>query len=71
MLGLDVVAGDGGHQFVPTHADVPMDDPDRHGHVLATERSVPGHGVVVVGVDQGAVDVEDHCAHPGLPLSTK
>ena len=55
---LDPLAGQGGHQLVAAHADVAVDPPHRQGQPVLAERPVPGDGVVVVGVDQRAVDVQ-------------
>src|SRR5215217_4466228 len=55
---LDPLAGHGGHQLVAAHADVAVDPPHRQGQPVLAEGAVPGDGVVVVGVDQGAVDVQ-------------
>ena len=55
---LDLVAGDGGDELVAAHADGAVDLPQRHVDVEAAEGPRPREGVVVGGVDQGAVDVE-------------
>src|SRR5215217_132645 len=55
---LDPLAGHRGHQLVAAHADVAVDPPHRHGQAVLAEGAVPGDGVVVVGVDQRAVDVQ-------------
>ena len=74
---LDVVPAERGHQLVAAHADQPVDPPDRERLPQRPERPVPGQGVLVVGVDEGPVDVEDgdarlsSCAalpSPGRPL---
>jgi hypothetical protein len=55
----DVIADDSGHQLITAHPDRPVQPPDRNGQVAAAERSEPGQRVVVVRVDERAVDVED------------
>jgi hypothetical protein len=57
-LPLDRVARHGAHELVPAHADVAVDTPERHHDAVAPERPVPGERVMVVGVDERAVDVE-------------
>ena len=59
LVVLDAVAGERGNELVAAHPDVPVDAPHRQHHVVLTERAVPRDGVVVVGVDERAVDVED------------
>ena len=54
-------------ELVATHADVPVDAPDRQHHLVLAERAVPGDRVVVVGVDERAVDVEDGCGWHSRP----
>ena len=51
-----------GHELITPHPDGSMNPPDRHGEVHAPERAEPGERMLVVGVDQGSVDVEDHWA---------
>jgi hypothetical protein len=36
-----------------------MDPPDGHGYEVTAECSEPGDCVLIVGVDEGAVDIED------------
>ena len=60
-------------QLVAAHADQPVDPPDRERLPQRPERPVPGQRVLVVGVDEGAVDVEDGDAlrsSPARPLPT-
>ena len=45
-------------ELVAAHADVAVDLPDRRPVAMLAEGAVPGDRVLVVGVDQGAVDVE-------------
>lgn len=49
----------GRDELVATHADVPVDFPELDGVAVSAERPVSGDRVLVVGVNQGAVDVED------------
>ena len=60
VLVLDVVAGDRRDQPITTHPDRAVDR--RHRHVPLEDRvegARPRQGMVVVGVQEGAVDVED------------
>ena len=50
---------DRSHQLVAAHPDVTVDPVQRQRDVEAPERPVPGDRVVVVRVDERAVDVED------------
>src|SRR4051794_14035956 len=62
-LLLDAVAGDVRHQPVAAHPDCTVDLEDGHGHVVCPERAEPRDRVVVGGVDERPVDVEeDHAA---------
>jgi signal recognition particle subunit SRP54 len=49
-------------ELIAAHTDVTVDAPDGHDHVVAQEGSEPGDGVVVVGVDQSPVKIENYCA---------
>ena len=53
------------HELVAAHADVAVDPPQREHDVVLAEGAVPREGVVVVGVDEGAVDVEYRGGHAG------
>jgi hypothetical protein len=44
---------------IAAHADVPVDAPDRQDLFVLAEGPVPGQGVVIVRVDERAVDVEN------------
>ena len=48
-----------GDELVASHADRPVDAPQRRVEIVSPERAGPGQGVVVVAVDEGSVDVED------------
>ena len=37
-----------------------MHAPDRHDHIMFAKRHVPGERVLVIGVDERAIDVENH-----------
>jgi hypothetical protein len=50
---------------------VTVDAPDRQVHVVPTKRAVPGDRVVVVGVDERAVDVEDGCGRHRLRIGLR
>ncbi len=72
LLGL--VAGNRGHQLVAAHADVAVDAPDGGCQVVVAKRPVPGDRVVVVGVDEGAVEIEDRRGghrHPPYPAQRR
>jgi hypothetical protein len=56
---LQLLAAERGDQLVPAHPDQPVDPPDRERLVERAQGPVPRHRVLVVGVDQGSVDVED------------
>ena len=56
---LDLDAGDRLDQHVATHPDVAVDPPQRRGDLVVAKRAVPGKRMVVVGVDERPVDVED------------
>src|SRR5205085_6898526 len=73
---LDLLGQQRGDELVAAHPDVAVDPPDRHHVPVLPERAEPGDGVVVVGVDERPVDVEDRgcgwLAHetPWLPGGT-
>src|ERR1700730_8713510 len=55
----ELLARHGGHDLIRAHADMPVDPPHGyHGPVLA-ERPKPSDRVLVVGIDQRSVDIED------------
>ena len=56
---LDLLAGERGHELVAAHPDVAVDAPDREQDLVLAEGAVPGDRVLVVRVDERAVDVED------------
>ena len=62
---LDLLARHRRDELVAAHADVAVDPPDRQHDAVLAERHVPGHRVLVVRVDEGAVDVEDRCGRHG------
>jgi hypothetical protein len=53
---------------VAAHADVAVDAPDRQRLAVLAERAKPGQRVLVVGVDERAVDVEDGRGRHVIPL---
>src|SRR3954454_6155878 len=57
LVGL--LADQGGDQLVAAHPDVAVDQPELHDEAVRAERPVPGDRVVVVRVDERAVDVDD------------
>jgi hypothetical protein len=56
---LDLVTADVSDDLVAAHADRPMQPPYRQCDVEVAESAVESQGVLVVGVDEGAIDVED------------
>jgi hypothetical protein len=65
LLAVEACAREGGDQLIAAHADVPVDAPQRQHEAVLAERAIPRDGVVVVRVDQRAVDVQDRRAHDG------
>src|SRR5205085_2215811 len=59
---LDVLARDGGDELVAAHPHVTVQAPDREHEVVLPEGAIPRERVVVVRVDERAVDVEDRGA---------
>jgi hypothetical protein len=59
LVLLDLVAAERIDEVVAAHADVAVDAPDRQQLAVLAEGAVPGDRVVVVGVDERSVDVED------------
>ena len=59
MLALDSSSVERCDELVAAHADVAVDAPDRQHDVVLRERAEPRERVLVVGVDERAVDVED------------
>ena len=57
---LDGFAGDRADQLVAAHPDVTVDLPDREDDAVLAKGQIPGHRMVVVRVDERAVDVEQH-----------
>ena len=72
VLLLDLPTTDRGDELVPTHPDAAVEAPDRADDVEAAQGAEPREGVLVVGVHEGAVDVEDCrvCHGPFLPHRT-
>ena len=59
VMLLDLLAGHGGDKAVAAHAHVSVDPPQRHVVADLGEAARPGERVVVVGIEQGAVDVDE------------
>ena len=57
---LGFVPGHGRDELITAHPDVPVDAPDRHDEPAAAQRAEPGEGVLVVRVDECAVQVEEN-----------
>ena len=66
---LDLVASDRAHELVAAHPYVAVKPPDREDDAVATKGPVPGQSVVVVGVDERSVNVENggRRHRPNLP----
>jgi hypothetical protein len=65
---LDLVAGYGGDELVPAHADVSMEPPHGEDYPVRAEGAIPAERMVIVRVDECAVDVEDAGGHAaGVP----
>ena len=65
---LHLLAAQRRDQLVAAHADVTVDTPDRQQLLVLAKGPVPGDRVVVVGVDQGPVDVKDRGSRHASPL---
>jgi len=52
-----------GNQLVPAHPDMPVDPPDRQCDLVSAKRPKPRKCVVVVGVGECPVDVEECRRH--------
>ena len=67
LLGVfTCLRGQGLHQLGSVHADRPVYAPRLHPNADLSEGPAPWVNVQRVGVDQGAVDVEQHAAVPEL-----
>ena len=58
LVPVGLLADEGGDELVPAHADRPVDPPDRKHDPVLAEGAVPRERMLVVRVDQRAVDVE-------------
>src|SRR6185437_2462222 len=56
---LDLCPRDRRHVLVASHADVAVEPPHRQDDSLAAKRAVPRLGVLVVRVDERAVEIEE------------
>jgi len=56
---VDLLVQHRGNELIAAHADVAVDLPGRHLVAVGVEGALPGDRVVVVGVDERAVDVEN------------
>jgi hypothetical protein len=67
---LNVRTADLGHEHVAAHTDRTVDAPHRSDDSIAAKGAEPRQSMLVVGVHEGAVDVEDRgiCHGPSLPL---
>ena len=59
LLAIEALAGDLADELVAAHPHVAVQVDQRDHRVVAAQGSRPREGVVVVGVDEGAVDVQD------------
>jgi hypothetical protein len=60
VLGVPGVAGKPRNELVAAHPDGPMRAPGGNGATVLGKRPVPGQRMLVVAVDERAVDVEDN-----------
>ncbi len=60
---VEAFTGEGGDELVAAHPDVPVDPPQRQDEAVLAEGPEPCDRVVVVRVDQRAVDVQDRGGH--------
>ena len=59
------VVRDRRHKLVASHPDVTVDPPQREHDLLSAKRAVPSKSMLVVGIDESAVEVEQCSAfHP-------
>ena len=63
LFAVGALVGEGAYQLVPAHPDVAVDQPQRQHDPVAAERPIPRDRVVVVGVDQRPVDVQNRDCH--------
>ena len=59
LLLVDLLPEESRHELIAAHADRAMDAPDREHEAVLPEGAKPGQRVLVVRVDQRAVDVEE------------
>jgi hypothetical protein len=59
---------EGADELVSAHPDVAMHPPHRKMDPVLTKGLIPTQGVLVVRVDERAVDVEDGSGRHGSPL---
>src|SRR5215208_6146127 len=59
LLLVERLGDEGADQLVAPHPDVPVDAPDRQHDAMLAERAEPRERVLVVRVDERAVDVQD------------
>src|SRR5262249_25527269 len=63
---LGVLGQQRGDELVAAHADVAVGPPDPDDLAVLAAGTAPRDGVMVVGVDEGSVDVQDRCGHHSL-----
>lgn len=56
---LDLLVRQRRHKLIATHADVTVDAPDRQHEIVRAKRAIPRERVLVVGVDERPVEIED------------
>jgi hypothetical protein len=59
LLLLGPLVGERFHCLVTAHPDVAVNQPDREDDAVPAKRSEPRDRVVVIGVDERPVDVQD------------
>jgi len=61
------LASGGARKESAAHADAPVDAPAVDRQAALRKRALPGKDMCVHGVNQGAVQIEDHRAHAYPP----
>jgi len=49
---------------IAAHPEMAVNQPDRHGDVRPAQSPKPGQRMVIVGVDERSIDIEDGDRHP-------
>ena len=62
-LAIGLLVRQGLHELIAPHSDVAMDPPQWQHDAMVPERAIPRDRMVVVGIDERAVDVEYRDGH--------